>query len=283
MRINNCFQKIIRQLNDANVPNPRLEAELLLGFTLGLDRLKLFLAEREMNDDEVLRLNQVLTRRLNREPLAYITSEKEFWSLPFYVSSGVLIPRPETEVLIEGILGRIPDCQLFSGLIADLGTGSGAIAVILARELPKAHIIAVDTSKVALKVAARNLERHGVSNRVSLVLGNWLSSFIPSRLFQIIVSNPPYVSTRTRGDLEPELAFEPETALFAGDDGLDEYRKLIPSLMNYLSPGGLAVFEIGSDQDRTISELIYLQPGLGNLFVLNDYSNLPRVIGCRAN
>jgi len=219
---------------------------------------------------------------LSREPLAYIIGEKDFWSLPFAVSPGVLIPRPETELLIEKFLSLVDDCSTFRGSVLDLGVGSGIIATVLALELPGAEIVGVDLSSEALAVASRNLQRHGVGSRVSLVKGNWLNSIGTEGKFDFIVSNPPYVASSWSGRLQPELGFEPGLALYAGEDGMTAYNIIVPPCHHYLKPGGHLLFEIGADQEEMITKLFNTTPHLELLEIGKDYGGHPRTVVAKA-
>lgn len=282
MKVQELYKQTASRLRLGNIPDETLEAELLLRFFLGLDRIGLFLAERELDSADLARFEQLLRRRLAREPLAYIVGEQEFWSLGFGVSPEVLIPRPETELLIEKILSLIKDPATFSGQILELGTGSGIIAIVLALELVGAEIFAVDLSEMALAVAARNVLRHGVADRVRLVNGDWFSPFAPGTKFDFIVSNPPYVAGLLSGHLQPELGFEPELALFAGDDGLAAYQTIIPSAWQHLRPGGYVLFEIGADQEEAIRHLLSAVPGFTLIEIVNDYAGLTRIALAKA-
>jgi release factor glutamine methyltransferase len=282
MKIRELSNQAVSRLRQAGIPDAAIEAELLLRFQLDLDRVALFLLDRELSIEELDRFESLLVRRLTREPLSYITGEKEFWSLSFEVSPAVLIPRPETELLIEKTLSLIKLPVDFKGQILDLGTGSGVVPIILALELPGAEMVSVDLSPEALLLAGRNVAKHGVSDRVSLVNGDWLEPLAPVAFFDLIVSNPPYVAGRVHGDLQPELDFEPEMALYAGEDGMDAYHDLVPSCRQYLQPGGHLLFEIGADQAEAIEAVFAGTAGLELIEIVNDLSGLPRVAVAKA-
>ena len=188
MKVRELYNQTINRLRQVDIPDDALEAELLLRFFLGLNKIELFLENRELSLAELDEFETLLLRRLAREPLAYIIGEQEFWSLPFAVSPAVLIPRPETELLIENVLALVDNPATFSGRILDLGVGSGVISVVLALELPQAEFVAVDLSARALKVAAGNITRHGVAERVALVNGDWFSPLASGVKFDFIVS-----------------------------------------------------------------------------------------------
>jgi release factor glutamine methyltransferase len=281
MKTRELYNRTASRFRREDIPDAELEAELLLRAFLDLDRAGLFLDERQLVDSELERFETLVLRRLAREPLSYITGEKEFWSLSFEVSPAVLIPRPETELLIENVLNLVENPATFTGKILDLGTGSGIIAVVLALELPGAELVAVDRSGEALAVAARNSIRHGTGDRITLIKGDWFSPFRPTAKFDFIVSNPPYVASSIRRSLQPELEFEPEAALYAGDDGMEAYRRLIPFCRRHLSPGGHVLFEIGADQEKMIRELFKDTSGLELLEIHKDYNGLARIVSAK--
>jgi release factor glutamine methyltransferase len=282
MKIRELYNQTIQRLQHENIPDAALETEFLLRFLLRVSRVELFLDNKDLSPDKVVEFEELLVRRLAREPLAYIIGEQEFWSLSFEVSSDVLIPRSETELLIEKVLSLIDDPATFSGRILELGAGSGVISIVLALELPQAEVVAVDLSRKALAVAARNIEMHGVGERVSLINGDWFSPLCPESKFDFIVSNPPYVAGQTRDGLQPELVFEPDLALFAGDDGTVSYKKIIPSCWQYLKPGGYVLFEIGAEQGGMVQDLFTATANLEFVEIVPDYAGLARVALAKA-
>ncbi len=222
-----------------------------------------------------------LARRLRREPLAYILGEWEFWSLPFFVTKAVLIPRPETELLVEQALNFASLSSHSPLRILDLGTGSGILAVVLAKELPAAKLIAVDRSPAALAIARRNVRRHGVADRISLVGSDWLKAFRAAALFDLAVANPPYVVGRDLATLSPEVRdFEPRQALDGGERGLDDIIKLCHHLPAVLAPGALLLLEIGWDQGEEVRRLFSVNPDYVQVEILSDLAGLPRVLRC---
>ena len=277
MKVRELYNQTVSRLREGNIPEDALEAEFLLRFFLGLSRIELFLEDRELSRPELDKFETLLLRRLAREPLAYIIGEQEFWSLPFAVSPDVLIPRPETELLIEKVLSLVDNPDTFSGQVLELGVGSGIIAVVLALELPGAEVVAVDLSAQALGVAARNVERHGVAERVTLLNGDWFAPLGPAAKFDFIVSNPPYVAGQIRDSLQPELGFEPDLALYADGNGMAAYQQIIPLCGNYLKPDGYVLIEIGADQEEMIQDLFMVAPNLELLEIVKDYAGLPRV------
>ena len=219
---------------DKGIESPRLDAELLLSATLEMDRVALYVNfERPLIADELARYRKKVRRRADREPLQYILGETEFWSLPFSVNPAVLIPRADTEVLVEEALKGIDGCSS----VLDVGTGSGAIAVALAHEKPEIKVTALDCSEDALEVARGNARRNGVVERVVCLAGDLNS--LPPGPFDMIVSNPPYIPSRDWEQLMPEVRdHEPRLALDGGDDGLEAYRRIAVQALKILSPGG---------------------------------------------
>ena len=252
--------------------NPRRDAELLLAHLLRCDQAALLThPERILFPAEADQFESFIRRRLACEPVQYITGVQEFFGLLFEVSPGVLIPRPETEHLVEAVLERFG--REASPRIVDVGTGSGAIAVALAHALPQSLVTAVDLSPAALAVARRNAERHGVSQRVTFLESDLLKA-IDSRDIDAVVSNPPYIA---EGEvLEPQVSlYEPHSALYAGPTGLEVYEHLIPQAGNVLRPQGWLMMEIGSGQSPTLLRL--LSDWIGVSFV-DDLQGIPRVV-----
>ncbi|WP_296807290.1 peptide chain release factor N(5)-glutamine methyltransferase [Thiocapsa sp.] len=239
----------------ATIPDgtPRLEAELLLTEATGWSRTRLFAwPDHPVAPDAYARFHALLGRRLAGEPIAYIRGRQEFWSLELHVTPATLIPRPETELLVETALeSLLPDAPL---RVADLGTGSGAIAAALATERPAWHLFATDRSPDALEIARENLVRLTLGN-LSLLRANWSDAFAPASL-DAIVSNPPYVAAGdphlTRGDLR----YEPREALTPGGDGLEAYRAIAADARRCLSPGGWLLLEHGYDQGTDIRRIL---------------------------
>jgi len=231
-------------------------------------------ADDDLPEDQVVRYTQLLERRYLGEPIQYITGEAEFYGLPMRVTPDVLIPRPETEHLVEKALALAAAFE--RARIVDVGTGSGAIAVALAHNLPEARITAIDISAAALEIARQNAERNGVSGRIRFLQSDLLAAVAADR-FEIIVSNPPYVSTVDRDSLSVEVReHEPAQALFAGDDGLAVYRRLISDAFAVLEVGGFLVMEIGYGQSEAIAGLLE-QTGFTRIEFVPDLQGIPRV------
>jgi release factor glutamine methyltransferase len=263
----------VERLTATAVPTARRDAELLLMHAAHLDRAFLLANPKEHLAPGVLaRYTEYLDRRSDSEPIQYILGEQEFYGLRFHVSPDVLIPRPETEHLVEALLARFPTDRMLQ--IADVGTGSGALAVALAHSLPQAKVVALDVSKAALRVASWNAEEHGVASRIRFVESDLFNS-VPGELFDIVVSNPPYVAETDRHSLDAQVRdYEPHEALFAGPTGLEMYERLIPQAHDHLKPGGLLVLEIGAGQQKQLERLL---KNWINLSFAADLQGIPRV------
>lgn len=250
-----------------------LEAEILLAFVLKQSRTYLLAhAERELTVLELRTFNELLARRLQREPIAYITGTKEFWSLPLFVTSDTLIPRPETELLIEKILTLYPHESPIK--MADLGTGSGAIALAIAHERPHWEIYATDISENALQIARKNAQHLKLQN-ISFCHGNWCTA-LPCENFDVIASNPPYIAETEWSDYAQGLEFEPMHALLSGRDGLDAIHEITFSAMAFLKVGGYLLFEHGYKQGKIVRDLL-IQAGFKAVETLNDLNGQERV------
>lgn len=262
------------------IESPRLDAELLLAHNLGLNRVQLYMQfDRPLSEGELQSFKALLKRRSEREPLAYILGKKEFYSMEFEVSRDVLIPRPETELLVEKAVQHFQDQSSLPLRFLDIGTGSGCIALSLAKQFPHAQISALDISEKALQIAQKNAQRHGLEAQIDFIEMDFLNPASRESLkepFDLIISNPPYVAEKDFPRLAPELRFEPKNALTSGEDGLDFYRELISVTPSYLKPGGLALFEIGFDQAESIEKLA-TKAGFQKINILKDYAGHPRV------
>ena len=260
------------------IPTPRLDAELLLGYVLKKSRLQLYLHfDMPVFQDHLLQFRELIKRRISFTPVSYLTQHKEFMSLDFYVDARVLIPRPETELLVETVLERQKDkCR-----VADIGTGSGAIAISLAHNRPAWEIVATDISAEALDVAKLNAETHVCAERVTFLCGDLFATFrdLPDPHFDWIVSNPPYVSTDDVATLAPDVReSEPAIALFAGADGLSVIRRIVSDAPAFLKPGGRLLLEIGHNQSKAVQELIKANAAYKRCDVLKDYAGIERII-----
>jgi release factor glutamine methyltransferase len=254
-------------------PSPRLDAEVLLMHVTGRARTALITRAQELLlPEHEARLCELLARRARGEPVAYLTGKREFWSLELNVTPDVLIPRPETELLVEQALTRIPDDAEWT--IADLGTGSGAIALAIARERPRCRVLATDISPAALAVAHANTRQLALS-AVEFRSGAWLAP-LAGEMFDMIVSNPPYVAENDPHLTAGDLRFEPHNALVSGTDGLDAIRRIAADARRCLKPGGWLLLEHGSDQRATVRELLIVH-GYHSIRHHADLAGLDRV------
>ena len=265
---------------EQGIETAKLDAECLLAHALGMKRLQLYVDfEQTSGSEERARFRELVVRRArDRVPVSQLVGKQEFWSRELDVSRDVLSPRPETETLVEAVLARLPDP---SGKykILDLGTGSGAIALALARERPAAQVTATDISPEALQIACSNADKLQVSERLRFVEGDLLGA-VPGEQFDVVVSNPPYVARRDAERLPPELAHEPEVALFGGEDGFAVSSRLVGEVQDGLVPGGAFAIEVAPDQaERTAEEC--RQAGLEEIEILRDLARRPRVVAAR--
>ena len=273
-----------RRLLSAGIESGRLDAEVLLCHILDQSREQLLLAMNAPIDRARWHAyERLLARRVDREPVAYITGRREFWSLDFHVSRDVLIPRPDTERLVEISLSLASKLGDGSALrVADLGTGSGAIALVLAKELPAAKVLAVDISAPALAVARHNAAKHGVAHRIHFVQGSLLEAIGARSRLDLIVSNPPYIPSAQIAGLEPEVSrWEPRAALDGGLDGLECYRRITARACDCLIRDGVLVLEIGAGLAKPIVALFESTGGWNDISVYQDYSGNDRVVAAR--
>jgi len=261
-------------LASRGVENARLEAEWLLCAATGMDRVGLYLNfEKPLSDEELGRYRAMVARRGKREPLQHILGTQEFYGLEFEVTADVLIPRHDTETLVSEALRLMPG----AGTLLDIGTGSGCIAISLAKTLPTAQVTAVDISSAALEVAHRNAVRHGVE--IAFLQGS-LYEPLPGRKFDLIVSNPPYIPSHDVENLQPEVRdYDPRTALDGGLDGLDFYRTLIPSSVEFLTPEGWLLVEIGAGQADDVQALFRSCSAYTASITAQDPAGIVRVVG----
>lgn len=267
------------RLSVAGIDNPRLDARLLLAHAMGVSPDAL-LGGIDVPADARACLEAFLARRILREPLAYITGKKEFWSLEFAVGPGVLIPRPETETLIEQVLEHFPDLSAALNVV-DFGTGTGCLLAACLSEYPNARGLGVDASDAVVAWARLNIDKLGLSGRCGLELGDW-RTFLGLRA-DAILSNPPYILSRDIPLLAPDVKlFEPLSALDGGEDGLDAYRALAPVIGRTLKPKGLVFLEIGAGQGKVVSAVLEAQ-GLETVGIAGDLAGIGRCIVARRN
>ena len=262
--------------NDKGVESSRLDAEVLLSRVLGKERIYLYVHfDQPLQQMELGRFREMIKQRVKRIPVAYILGEKEFMGMDFSVSPAVLIPRPDTEILVENVIERLK--KLGNVHIVDIGTGSGAIAVSILANCLNVSGVAVDISSEALAVAKSNAVRHGVDMRLEFIKSDVYDSLSAGQ-FDAIISNPPYIPDKDIAGLEPEVKREPYGALAGGKDGLDFYRRLIQEGIKFLKPNGFMAFEVGIYQAEDVAD-IGRQTGAFNHFeIIKDYGNIDRVV-----
>jgi release factor glutamine methyltransferase len=255
---------------------PPIEAQVLAAHALGLSRARLLAgSQRTLDADAIRSIERLFLLRRAGEPVAYLTGEREFHGLSLKITHDVLIPRPETELLVDLALERLPNR---AGRVVDLGTGSGAIAVAIAHAAPDTEVFAVDSSRAALAVARENARRHGASIR--FVESEWFAGLAGER-FDVVVSNPPYVAAGDGHLGEGDLRFEPRTALVGGPDGLDAIRTIVAGAKAHLVPGGWLLFEHGFDQGERCRSLLGMY-GYAGIASWPDLAGITRVAGGRA-
>jgi release factor glutamine methyltransferase len=264
------------QLAEAGVLSPRLDSEIILAHTLNLSRTDLWTqAERVLSESEIKTIKKNMERRLNREPVSLIVGHQEFWSLDFVVNKNVLTPRPETERVVETALNCLPSP---SAKILDLGTGSGALAVTMAKEIPECKVSAIDIDPNALSIAKENAARHGVADRIEFICADLRKSDWPG-CFSMILSNPPYIKSADIQKIMPEVRiYEPGKALDGGVTGLDFYRDIIPMAIDRLEENGFLILEIGHDQADEVIAILDDFSCYQNVEVIQDYSGYDRVV-----
>jgi len=281
--ISQAIAEGVRKLHASGIEQERRTAGLLLCHAIGIDRTHLLTKSEEQIDDVKYDVYlRLLERRAAGEPVQYLTGQQEFYGLDFFVTPDVLIPRPETEFLIEQVLKIVETGGLNSPLIVDVGTGSGCIAVTLAVNLFNGRFIATDASDRALIIALNNAAKHRVIDRIEFLEGNLLEPLSNRGLtasIDVIASNPPYVDESLRHSIQREVRdWEPHEALFGGVDGIEFYRRLFTECPEYLKPGGYLVVEIGYGQLETIERMLAASPSLRLVEVTNDLQGIPRTL-----
>ena len=275
-RIDTILKWTRQYFGEKGVENPRLDAEVLLSHILRKDRLYLYVNfDQPLEGAELAAFRAAVKKRAARLPVAYITGEKEFMGLDFQVTPAVLIPRPDTEILIEAALKILGSAD--SPRILDIGTGSGAICISMLVNLPSAEAVTVDISPEAILVAKSNAERHGVSQRLTFCQGD-LFNPVKGQVFSAILSNPPYIPEADILTLTPEVRQEPNLALAGGKDGLDFYRRIIQEGRNYLAPNGFIAMEVGIGQARQVVELAEKSGYFTVSEIVKDYGGIERVV-----
>ena len=283
-RLRQTLAKDAQTLSHAGIDTARLDAEVLMGHVLGMTREQL-LTSRDflLSEVHIQQYRGLLRRRLEREPVAYITGRQEFWSLDFHLTPDVLIPRPETERLVEIVVALARELPQIHALhVLEIGTGSGAIAVSLAKELPSAVIWATDVSQAALEIAGRNAACNSVAARVRFFHGDLFEAVGEfTGRFALIVANPPYIRSAQIDALDPEVRlWEPRGALDGGADGLDFYQRIARQARDYLAPNGAVAVEVGADMGKEVARL-FTAGGYTGVAIFQDYAGRDRVVVAR--
>jgi release factor glutamine methyltransferase len=262
---------------------PRLDAEVLLAETLGIDRVGLYTHfDQPLKPEELARFKKLILRRLRREPIAYILGKREFWSLPFKVTPDVLIPRPETEILVSEALKTQAHLDGRALRILEIGTGSGAISIALAKGLPIARVVATDLSAKALSVAEENALQNGVREQIHFLRGDLFQPLQKGERFDLVITNPPYIPREQFPSLMPEVRdFEPRIALDGGINGLDFFQRALPMVGKFLDPGGWFLAEMGAGQDQEILKIAEKIPDLNSFDFIKDLAGIKRVFKAR--
>ncbi len=261
-----------------NIDKPRLDAEVLLADLLQMERINLYVNfEYPLTDKEIASFRKRVIKRAKKHPVAYITGSKEFMSLDFDIDKNVLVPRPETESLVEEVLSYCQKEDINDPNIVDVGTGSGVIMVSLGHYLPQARIIGIDITGAILNVARDNIKKHNLEDRLKAIKGDLLNPLIKraKNNVDIVVANPPYISSEEMGNLSEEVKKEPAVALAGGKNGLEIYKKLIPQSKKVLVPGGLLALEIGYNQADDISKIL---ADWSNIIIKKDYADHDRIV-----
>jgi len=281
MTVREVLNEATRNFEGEGIPSARLDAEVLLSFCSGCDRLEFYKnPDMTIRETQLTAFRNLIARRLQWEPVAYITGRKEFWSLPLEVNSAVLIPRPDTEILVEEALSICRKFAYPEMKIIDIGTGSGAIAIALAKEMPQAQVVATDISAAALRVARKNALNLGLGNQIDFSRSDLFDSI--EDFFDIIVCNPPYISAEEYEKLPAGVkAFEPREALLAGKKGTEFYEKLVYQAGNNFKKNGWLLLEIGATQEKSVRKIIEDSGIYDNIGMRRDYAGLPRVIRAR--
>lgn len=292
MKKNYTLKLLLEEMTEqlGNIPERKSETEFFLAHLYQCNRLELYLRlSKKVNPDKIILCEKFIEQRKKRIPLPFILGETEFMGLEFLIEPGVFIPRPETEILVEETIKAVNSLKLKVKSereinILDLGTGSGNIAISLAKYLPEARIVATDISPKALEIAQKNALLNKLTERITFLEGDLFQVFLSPYprlpnpcLFDIIVSNPPYIAESDSVNLEKELFYEPEEALFAQNDGLEYYEKIVPQAKKFLQPEGYLILEIGYGQKDKV-EGIFFSSGYREIKIVKDYSGIERVI-----
>ncbi len=282
MQIKEILKIAIKELPDSSTSN--LDARILLAHCACISQEQLLLQYNDHVDEKIIScFFELIKRRSKHEPIAYLVRKQEFYGLDFEVDNNVLIPRPDTELLVETVISDYHSLSANNFVdILDLGTGSGAIAIALAKNLPKARITATDISLDALEVAKRNSNKHNVESQIHFFQGNWFSAINGiDQKFDYILSNPPYIAENEKNFMSPSTSYEPQISLFAEDNGLSAYIEIIDMASNHLKQGSKLIFEVGFLQSTQVSTLL-VQAGYHSIKMIKDLSGHNRtIVACK--
>lgn len=283
--VEQALKNIRKIFKNKGIINSEGEAEILLSYSLDMSRSEIYLnSDRVLTDIEKIQLEKKIQKRIEKIPLQYITKHQEFMGMDFLVEKGVLIPRPETEILVQEVIKKLQNYKYSNKLeVADLGTGTGIIAVSIAKFIEDVIIYATDISKISLQTALKNAQKHACKDKIIFLQGDLFEPFIGrigKNSLDGIISNPPYIDSYDFRLLPPEIKDnEPKIALSGGIDGLDYYRKIIKKSPQYLKKNGFIALEVGSNQSKTVKELIIRENNFSpNIGIIKDYLGIERVI-----
>ncbi len=281
MTIHDILNESTKALEAAGIPSARIDAEVLLSFCLGCDRLEFYKnPDMAISETQLAAFRNLIARRLQWEPVAYITGRKEFWTFVLEVNSSVLIPRPDTEVIVAETIDICRKIDSSEIKILDIGTGSGAIALALASEITGAKVVATDISPLAVNLAQKNAVALGLKDKINFRQGNLFEPV--DGIFDIIVSNPPYIAAEEYEKLPAGVKdYEPQDALLAGKSGLEFYEKLIYEAAGFLQKNGWLLLEIGAKQEAGVRKIMETAGFYDSIEMRKDYAGLPRVIKVR--
>jgi release factor glutamine methyltransferase len=273
----------VQRLEKGGIDDALSEVELILCHLLDCDRLTLYLeGDKRLTEEDLSRAETIIRRRLERYPLQFILGEAWFYGRKFAVSPAVMAPTPETELLVETALGYVKSYEIERPRVLDVGIGSGVIGLTVAAELKEAAVVGLDISEEALDVARANIRQFGLDERVELRRSDFFAGVDADERFDLILSNPPYISETDYATLPPEVLADPKISLVGGEDGLAAIRRIIAEAPSYLAEGGRIMFEIGYDQSERIPELVAQQSAYESMTIMKDLNDIDRIVilGC---
>lgn len=267
-----------KRLETAGIYSAHAEVEIILEYLLDVDRLNVYLHGAQLVDDKIIkRFNEIIDKRVTRYPLQYILGEAYFYGRRFVVSPDVMVPTPETELLCELAINYVKNENINNPDILDIGVGSGVISVTVASELPDAKLTAVDISKKAIEVARENANSYDVAERIDFVFSDRFENIAPAKKFDLILSNPPYISEDEYKELPPEVLADPKISLVSGEKGMDMIERMIKEAPDYLKDGGRLMFEIGYNQAELVYDLSEKDKRYSSITIFKDLNDIDRV------